>query len=236
MKLANIVPNDFNNVAEDVNDMHLLLMHWAAKSVRYTSFYRSSSKYKILDNSFYELHKVPSISHILIWADVMKVQEVVAPDKMYDYMATKKMVKEFIRECKKVYPDGIPFKIQAVVCGKTKKQLMDCYTDYMLNEDIDVIAFSRRGCKFDNMCHDDARYQLVNECTHTLDFAAKPIHLLGANGIKDYYRVWPDTVRSIDSKQLANTVLGLWGLNAPVTFTQKLIFKRLANDLKCRLQ
>jgi len=37
---------------------------------------------------------------------------------------------------------------------------------------------------------------------------SKPIHLLGANGIADYFRPWPKEVRSIDSKQLSKTVIG----------------------------
>ncbi|MEK0338236.1 MAG: hypothetical protein QQN41_12460, partial [Nitrosopumilus sp.] len=142
--------------------------------------------------------------------------------------ANKDRIKEYKKEC-----PTKPFKIQAVVCGRIQFEIMMCFVDYLNNPDIDVIAFSRRGQCFENECHDTARFRMVEQAVeymHTNNIS-KPIHLLGANGIKDYYRDWPPEVRSIDSKQFANAVMGEWKLYDKATLKQKWIFKNIIKTI-----
>jgi len=163
------------------------------------------------------------------------VEEIVIPDVMYDYKKTNELIHKFLDELI-AWQLQIPFKLNAVVCGKTKKQVMQCFFNYMHNPLIDVISFSRRGYTYDG-CNDVTRCVLVKDCINEMRSMGifKPIHLLGANGIKDYYRNWPAEVRSIDSKQIANTILGSWSLNTKVVFSDRVIFRRLARCLKERV-
>jgi len=227
MKYANIVPNALNKIADKHNDLHLLLVHWAMENKEYTNFYRKSKVYKILDNSFYELRKILPAKELLHWAYILKVDEVVLPDKMYDYKTTKKLINEFFNNLD--FNTFLNFKWQAVVCGRTEKEIKKCFIDYLNDNRINIISFSRRGQVFSNECHDNARFRIVKwACEYMIKHnKIKPIHLLGANGIKDYYREWPKQVRSLDSKQYTNTLLGDWKLNCKVSSIQKQIFKYL---------
>jgi hypothetical protein len=118
-----------------------------------------------------------------------------------------------------------------VVCGKDKKEMIKCF--HWMNEypRIPVISFSRRGCAYGQ--HDIERYLLVNELA---PLTTKPIHLLGANGMTDYFRKWHKNVRSIDSKQYAKTVLNVETikLNTPATLHQQYLFENLILNLKAK--
>jgi len=197
------------------------------RNKEYKEFYTKSKVYKILDNSFYEL-RTPIKPNVLInWAKTLNVQEVVLPDVMYNYSKTKKLIKQFFKQI--TTEDLTKYKWQAVVCGKTQKDMIKCF-DWMNDHPyIDVIGFSRRGCKWGQ--HDKERHKLVNLLAKRTQ---KPIHLLGANGITDYFRKWHPKVRSIDSKQYAKTVLKVETLRITdkATEEQKKLFKQLIQTLK----
>jgi hypothetical protein len=226
MKYAHIVPNILNQIADTHNDMHLLLAHWAMQNKEYKNFYTQSKVYKILDNSFYELSKNVKSEILLKIAEEMNVQEIVLPDQMYSFKATKKLIQEFFKH---ITPEHNRFVFQAVVCGKNKKEMIKCF--HWMNEHprIQIISFSRRGCGYGQ--HDKERYLLVKELA---PLTKKPIHLLGANGMTDYFRKWHTNVRSIDSKQYAKTALNVETieLTTKATPQQKKLFQDLLINLK----
>lgn len=229
MKHAHITPNSLFQVADRYNDMHLVLIQWIKENEEYCRLITDSKVYKILDNGFYELRETPTNGELLLWAETIGADEIVAPDEMYNYSRTKRMVEEFIDTRKKLF-SHLEIKIQAVVCGRTKQSMIQCYKEYLENIDIDVISFSRRGCAYGQ--HDIERFKLIQECL-SIYKKRKPIHLLGANGIADYLRKWPKPVRSMDSKQFAKAVL-LKEIIPDVSATpnERLVFTGLVKKLK----
>jgi hypothetical protein len=235
MLLANIVPNGLNQLAERYNDLHLLLVQWAMKDAAYRNFYTSSHKYRILDNGLYEEGVSINIDTLLEYAQKLKVNEVIAPDVMFNFPRTNENMYEFIDACykKKTAFGGV---INGVVCGDSQHELERCYKFYLDMPEVSIISFSRRGCMFEgNRWHDHARERLVECCIKKYNTNHKKIHLLGANGIRDYYIRWPEEVRSIDSKQLATTTLGKWDLNTHVSTMQKVVYKTLLLQTKHNL-
>ena len=206
MKVAHIVPFENRNVGEQINDMHLLLYHWAKQNSDYLEFYKHSKVYKILDNSFYELRKQIDYHDLIEVAKDMQIQEIVAPDIMYDFQKTKEMCEDFF----KYVPGGM--KVQAVVCGSSYKEIVKCFNWMNENDNIHVIAFSKHG--FSKMCDRkeyERQYGKMSDSEwhyHSRqiafkflkDNAKKPIHFLGCNLPLDYKT---EGIRSIDSKYVA---------------------------------
>ena len=231
IRYAHITPNSFNEDADEHNDLHLLLYHWCLESEEYRNFYKDSVKYKILDNSYYELRIPPKADELLKQAVLIGADEVVAPDVMHNRRETIGKLTMFLSKSK-----NFKFKVNAVVCGDSKAELMECFRYYLTHPNVDVISFSRRGCRVDGEFHDDTRFELVNRASQWMKQKGifKPIHLLGANGISDYYRHWPDEVRSIDSKQFATAVLGKWKLDTESTKIDRECFEYIVSKLKTR--
>lgn len=241
MKYAHIVPNQLNEKVDKINEMHLLLIHWAMENREYCEFYKKSNIYKMLDNSFYELKRAMPTEELIKWAIELNVDEVVAPDQMFNYKKNKQLIDEFLYEfnkSKKVAQyrqlTGKILKVQAVVCGQTEEEIKQSFIDLLNNQHIHVVSFSRRGQCFPNECNDDARFRMVKWANDYMKQVKifKPIHLLGANGISDYYRKWPECVRSIDSKQFATAALGKWELDKEVEPIDEYVFTRIIDNLK----
>ena len=138
------------------------------------------------------------------------------------------MLKEFARTTKK---RGGTYKINAVVCGSDRYEILKCFGKYVSMPEVDVISFSRRGQLFFNQWHDKAREAIVKECLSKYP-TNKPVHLLGANSIRDYYYDWPRQVRSIDSKLFATIVLGKWNVERRVTEEEKKLYIELIKNVK----
>jgi hypothetical protein len=205
LKIAHIVPISCMIESEHINDMHLLLYHWAKQYPEYLKFYSESKKYKILDNSFYELQKEIDYDDLLKVAKQIRADEIVAPDIMFEFQKTKKLIEDFLP----LVPKGL--KVQAVVCGKRKQELQKCFEYLNNNERIDVIAISKHGqIKFHgepivlmrNLDYYRTRKMFFE---YAQVFAEKPIHFLGMN---DYREFFTPTIRSIDTKWLAKEVTG----------------------------
>lgn len=197
MKIANITPLNYLKMSDKYSDMHLLLLHWAMKNGTYTNFFRKCKTYKILDNSFYELRKEIDINDLFTYAHEMKVQEIVAPDVMYNFKRTKELVEKFIDKC----PSR--FKIQTVVCGRNFDEYHKCFVWMDGHEHIDVVALSKHGLKPECkriISDSDFYYTRADYLSGIYHTASKPIHLLGVNSILDYFSVG---VRSMDSKWAA---------------------------------
>ena len=191
VQIANITPLSNFKLADKYNDMHLLLYHWGLESLNYNRVCRLSNVYKIADNSQFELRKEIDYDDFLKWTIKVKADEVIAPDVMYNFRRTKKLIEEFIPKV----PVGM--KIQGVVCGSTISQLVDCYNWLHENERIDVIAFSKHGCTIKKKIdHFDARQDLFDLVLPT----HKPVHFLGVNHFLDFFT---PGIRSIDGKFLA---------------------------------
>lgn len=194
MKVAHIVPLSGLRIAEKYNDMHLLLYHWCLQSTKYVNFMKRSKIYRIMDNSQYELRKEIDYDDLLRVSTRIGVNEIVAPDIMYDYRKTKRLIESFLPKVPK------KMKVQAVVCGKTRKELNLCFDWLNNNESVDVIGISKHGYRVPTLSYYASRTLLVNS---VLKKTKKPIHMLGINLVMDF---WVKGVRSIDGKWLSNNV------------------------------
>lgn len=200
MKLAHITPLNCIDIADKYNDMHLLLYHWALKSKRYVDFMRKSKVYKMLDNSFYELRTEIDYDDLIRYASEMKVHEIIAPDVMYDYRKTKKLIDEFAPKV----PKGI--KIQGVVCGSDIEELESCFRWLNNNESIDVIGISKHGYMLKGVDFCESRKLLTRHILKDNDYVHRPIHMLGINDVSDIGVGAAFNIRSIDGKFLAKVV------------------------------
>lgn len=194
MRYAHITPLNNLKLADKYNDMHLLLYHWAKQSERYVRFMKKSKVYKMLDNSFYELHQEIDYDELIWYARVMKCQEIIAPDVMYNYQKTKKLIEDFIPKV----PKGM--KIQGVICGNSLKELAQCYDWLCNNERIDVIGLSKHGC---TVGKETSHYQARRTFLGVMWPTVKPIHMLGVNSFNDFFaNILGKNIRSIDGKYL----------------------------------
>jgi DNA-directed RNA polymerase subunit N (RpoN/RPB10) len=222
MKMCHIVPLNCIDLQDKYNDMHLLLYHWARAEPQYLNYFKQSKKYKILDNSFYELRSQIAEDDFIKCAQEIKADEIVCPDEMYNFKKTKKLIEDFIP----LVPKGM--KIQCVCCGKDMNELYDCYQWMNNNEMIDVISLSKKGFKETNLDYYSSRRILLSEMQYRL----KEIHLLGVNNVRDFFI---NSIRSIDGKWLAKIVnKGPIDLNTKIDRVKMenafIFFKRLCDD------
>ncbi|KKN77167.1 hypothetical protein LCGC14_0363640 [marine sediment metagenome] len=200
MRYAHITPLRNFKLSDTYNDMHLLLYHWGLKSEKYSRKCRQSKVYKMADNSQYELRKEIDYDDYLRWAQWVKADEIIAPDVMYNFKKTKKLIEDFIPRVPKQIA-GHKVKIQGVVCGKTIEELKRCYDWLCNNEGIDVIGISKHGCV---PYKKEDYFQSRRDFLESVFGTEKPIHLLGVNDFKDFLTDIPTlNVRSIDGKFLA---------------------------------
>lgn len=227
MRYSHITPVDNFKLADNYNDMHLLLYHWGLQSKRYNNLCEKSKVYKIADNSQFELHKEIDYDDFLRWSVRVKADEIIAPDVMYDAKRTKELIDEF---CPKV-PKGM--KIQGVVCGNSLKELHECYEWLINNEHINVVGLSKHGCRPPveisatklRRCtidaskgHFESRQGFLSSLPSYLN--TKNIHFLGVNKFEDYYT---KGIRSIDGKYLAKIA----NFNKKIDLFTKIDSKRL---------
>ena len=181
IEFAHIVPYSMLKLAEKYSDMHLLLYHWAQQNEGYVNFMSKSRRYKILDNSQYELRQEIDYKDLIRYAKKMNVNEIVAPDIMHQFRKTKKLIDNFIPLVPK-YINDKKVKIQGVVCGRHILDLHNCFDWMHEHEHIDVIAISKHGCtSTNNDDHFAARQRFFSSSYGTW----KPIHFLGVNHFKD---------------------------------------------------
>lgn len=206
IKYAHITPLSLFKESNKINDMHLILYHWCKQSNKYSRIVKESKIYKILDNSYYELKNTPTNIQLINMAYKIKADEIVAPDKMFDYRQTKKLVYDFIVDV------SSRFKIQAVVCGKTFEDFIDCFQWMNKQRGINVIAISRRGTPIDKQIWENCGKNFAEYRRRIANLLAtiskKPIHLLGANHISDLMYNYHSRIRSIDTKLISKLIIG----------------------------
>ena len=213
-----LIPRGHEQVMSAFQDMELILLHIAMKDRKYLKHFRQCKNYKILDNSAYELRIALKGRDIMEYAEVMNVQEIVAPDAMLKSLKTKRMTESFIKENweeiqKKKY------KIMGVVHGHTKGTWMACFKWMNNNEQIDVIGISKEDIWWNTKnrkCMNKVMNR-YNQICALRDKIKKPIHLFGATNIQDYFMDWPEYVRSMDSKTILKIISNKRGWSAKLT-------------------
>jgi len=182
MILSFELPIKYLNHLGQYNDFHFCLAHLALSNSDYLSYYRNQTKYKVLDNSSFELKKSVSFADILKAAELLNAQEVCAPDVFKEAAQTIESTREFIDFMKN---SGVynKFKIMGVVQGENIPAWMQCLNFMNSNSDVHVIGVSYIGCEVFNINKDvlAGRLDAITAMMQHLK-VRKPIHLLGIGG------------------------------------------------------
>ena len=187
-----ITPIKYLEFMDTYNSINFILLHMAIASKKYRKFYTYNKKYKILDNSAYELGKPLSVSEILDYAGRMRVDEIIMPDKLQNSRFTIRNAKKFIDVCPKKY------NLMGVIQGHDMNSWMKCFRFMNTNRYVGVLGISKFGVPFPTSDYYVNRMLIYNLIKNKV---SKPIHFLGAVDIRDWI-ISDSRIRSCDSKLL----------------------------------
>jgi hypothetical protein len=199
MELSYEIPIKYLNKLGAYTDIDFCLAHLALSNPVYLSYYRPSLKYKICDNSAFEMGAPMPFDSVLKAAHLLNADEIVCPDSFKNGQKTIDTTAEFIDYLKNIGELG-KFKLMGVVQGSDMVDWHNCL-NYMNNEpEINVIGFSYVGCSAFDSNLMDARIKAVH-ASMTLSKVVKPIHLLGigANPLELRYYEPSSSIRSCDT-------------------------------------
>lgn len=157
---------------EDQDYLFIIAHHLNNK--KYFEYCKNNDKIKILDNSAYELGESISPEKLKKYAELLKVDIVVLPDKLYDKKRSKELEDEFIslfgsRERK-------DFEFMKVVCGNNLSEYLESLKENLNDKNVDILGISKsRTSIAPNLSFIMNKYfEYVSETNKE-----KPIHLLG---------------------------------------------------------
>ena len=157
---------------------HMALSHLILESEEYRDFYRRMSKrgdFVSVDNGVVEEGEALPLQKVLEAAHMVRAQEVVLPDILYDSPGTYRVTADALDYLREHGCLG-DFKWMAVPHGKTFREWLDCYLSLLRKEGITTIGISM----FDHDLLPDGRPQLL-DALETLDLVdpSKDYHCLG---------------------------------------------------------
>lgn len=181
MDLTFELPHKYLKTLGNHNDINFTLAH-LVDNEEYVTHYRESNKYTITDNSAFELQKPLPAPTVVKAAQLLKAQEIVAPDSFGSGHETIKATNEFIKYLEDSGNLG-KFRVMGVVQGANVPDWVSCMVHLSQNPHIDVLGFSYIGCKSFDANISNARIGAVRMATNEyIGNLKKPIHLLGMGG------------------------------------------------------
>jgi hypothetical protein len=189
MLYAHIVPTAYLNELDKYNTMHLVLAQHIGKDEEYTDFYRSTDKYKILDNGAYENKFPVSIEELIEKACFIGADEIIIPDVFMDCDETLKLLDSSLKYIIQHDLDG-HFKLMVAPQGKTNAEYMKCLGIMQAAKEVDVIGLSflvvAQCFKEISACEDVLpNRQMLTKLIQLLGFHDKQYHLLGLGNCKE---------------------------------------------------
>lgn len=142
MKLIHILPVSNLHCCEGYR-MFMALTHLVENNVVYREWCKRYEGYLILDNSIVELGGAVSMKRLCDAAEAVEADEIILPDEMEDGAATISKVKDALNYLYKRYGKHCPFKLHAVVQGKTLEEITECFQVLDDMPDIDVIGIPK---------------------------------------------------------------------------------------------
>lgn len=195
--------------------MDFILLHKILDNEEYRYYYlktkgfAKNNQYRILDNSCYELRgKGLGIEEIVKWAQDLDVDEIVLPDVYQDKDATLQKIAESIAYLILKFPQGIPFKLQAIPQGKNQEELILC-----LEEILKTYKYDSNGLYPAIHCIGINKLWNVKHLKLILEYNLQKspwvkYHKLGTNKISDWFNLPANLFRSADSRVLSKLVVG----------------------------
>lgn len=104
MQVSIISPTPYLDKFTSQSDLHLILAHKVLEDDTYAKFYANETKFKILDNSVYELGKPLDADSLIQAAMRVNPDEIAYPDYVGDGVATLNACKKFHPTVQKHFP------------------------------------------------------------------------------------------------------------------------------------
>lgn len=203
--------------------IEFILLHKLIDNEYYRNYYlnnKDNGKYKILDNSAFELGESLDMDLLMEWAEKINANEIVIPDSYGDKEKTLKLMYEFLDK----YPN-CKFNLMAVPQGKNLKELEFCLYEMTSNDRVHCIGFNKLWRKSMNTI-----YGFFHQTVLSVN---KEKHLLGVNKLFEWGLPFQHLFRSADSRILAQIVLGeedIW--DSELTEEQQKILNNLIYEVK----
>lgn len=204
MKFSHIVPTRHLKELDEYSGQHLVLSHLIGTHKEYTTFFKESDKYKILDNGAYENGHPEPIGVLVRKAEIIDADEIILPDvfrEMDDTMKQTEAALDYLRRHDLIKDR----RWMGVAQGRGYEQYMKNLNWLLTVDEIDVIGLS---------------FIIIDECfrevTHLKGImpnrifltsilkeanrAGKEFHLLGMGNCKELqYQKKHDWIRGADS-------------------------------------
>jgi hypothetical protein len=198
MILSFEIPTNYLNSLGKFNDFDFCLAHLTLSSSTYLDYYKASKKYKIMDNSAFELGEPMPFKDVVKAAELVNADEIVAPDSFKNSSKTVSNTQSFLDylNSNKI----TKYKIMGVVQGENFPAWANCIS-YMENSpNIDIIGLSYVGCTSFDPDPMTARLKAVRWIVDFMKIR-KPVHLLGigANPIEVSLHGPNPMIRSCDT-------------------------------------
>lgn len=142
---------------------------------------RQGNTFITIDNGLAENQQV-STQQLVEKANQVQADEIICPDKLYDYEGTVKMTNNFIDNLSE--KELTKYELMAVPHGKTKSEYMKCFKDLQDIIDIKTLGISKFDCvKLWSKDNDkdpigDSRKRLFIDL-QLYNLLENPLHLLG---------------------------------------------------------
>lgn len=209
-------------------EIEFILLHKLINNEAYRNYYienKNNGKFKILDNSAFELGAGLSDELLMEWAEKINATEIIIPDIYGDKDKTLELMKSFLTK----YPD-CKYKLMAVPQGKDSTELNNCFSEMMTERKITCIGLNKLWKR------DKSKPHKRTEIEYTLGIikalSDKDVHILGVNDLSDWTLNGLREARSADSRILTKIVTGVddcW--EEELNETQLIILKRLIEEV-----
>lgn len=127
----------------DKNQDYLFIISSHLNNKKYYDYCKNSKKFKILDNAAYDTSNKESIPINLLkkYAEQLKVDVIILPDKLFDKKRSEFLEKEFLKLFTK--KERKKYKFMKVVCGNNLKEYLISLIEVAEDENVDIIGLSK---------------------------------------------------------------------------------------------
>ena len=221
MKFYVIPPNNHLELMEN-GDRYFCLCHHFRNDETYRNFFLNIRKnnpnaFITLDNAAAE-HSLVSEDELIDAVELLKPNEVIPPDVLFDKAATIKNFKSFIT---KMEDRNLFTHTTLLACpqGKTKFEWLECYTYMAACPYVTCIGLSKIAVPkcWNNATEDTLIAVSRNQCVEELqqkNMLSKPLHLLGMGEPDEFSFYLDKKIRGIRSSDSCYSILAAMnGLN-----------------------
>lgn len=180
----------------------VMVLSHLLKDKKYRDFYKSFDGFKLLDNSEAEGAQV-SFDELIKAINLIKPDEVCAPDTLYSGYQTVTKTEQFIKKALGNIPKDT--RIMGIPQGNSFLEYRDCFKYFTIHKSINTLGISKFSVVSSMKEKTGSDSIMVNrlyllEWMKKNGYTKKPVHLLGLGNVNEIKHVKKFSfVRSIDS-------------------------------------